>query len=229
MSVTAIITNHDYGCYLAECLSTTTRYCDEVLLYDDGSTDDSLEVAAAYPEVKVTHRPDMSGSPVWGSNLGIEQATSDRLVFVDADNFLIGPPPVTEADYTFAAIALVDARGRQTRVRRYPDWPLEADACFAKFTDAALAGIPMMPMPSGGVYLTKWVRGLRWRAWDSMALATDMRTAIDWCKERPTLAYSPVPFLAFRQHPRQRTNAIDRPKVAAEVMRVALTEGMPAG
>lgn len=83
--ITAVITNHNYGRYLRKCIESALEYCDEVIVCDDGSTDGSLSLIAEYPQVIVEINKQASGCPVWGSNRGIELATKDRIIFLDAD------------------------------------------------------------------------------------------------------------------------------------------------
>lgn len=217
MSITAVVTNHNYARYLPECLESALRFCDEVLVYDDGSTDDSLEVLSRYP-VKVTHREDATGSPVWGSNLGIEQATCDRLIFLDADNYLISAPPVRDVDYTFAAIEIVNDAGVRIDLWQYPTWHLTAPECLAKYK--ADNG---MPFPWGGVWRTEFLRGKTWQHWLSTQYAADFRTAVDWCQDQPSLSYAYTPFLAFRVHAGQWSESPERAVMEADARALAAT------
>lgn len=228
MSITAIITNHDYAKYLPECLDSASRYCDEILVYDDGSTDESLQVLEAYPSVKVTHRKTASGTPVWGSNKGIKDASCTHTIFLDADNFLIKEPPVTEADYTFAALRIYrEDRPKHKMYWTYPDWPLTADECWERFAQGAKRGASVIPFPWGGVWRTDFIKGLKWRPFETTGFAADMRTALDWCKTRPSLAYSPEPFMTFRIHSGQWSESPERATALAEIRRIAKDEGMP--
>ena len=219
--VTAVVTNHNYAHYLPECIESALRYCEEVLVYDDGSTDNSLALLEDYP-VRVIHRDDPSGDPVWGSNLGIEQATCSHLVFLDADNYLLRRPPQEDYDYLFADIQVINPEGVNTKVWRYAGWPLTAEGCWEQFLRQR-----NMPFPWGGVWRTAWLRDKRWRNFDDTILAADFRTALDWCKARPTLGHSDAPFLAFRRHPAQQTAVTEgRQAMYDEVTRIAETESM---
>jgi glycosyltransferase involved in cell wall biosynthesis len=55
----------------------------EVIVIDDGSTDDSVAIAEGYSCRLV--RPGRNGGAAFARNRGIEQATGDHLFFVDAD------------------------------------------------------------------------------------------------------------------------------------------------
>ena len=213
MTVSAIVTTCNYARFLPTCLDSALEFCDEVLVYDDGSTDETLEVLARYPEVKLTRREEPSGSPVWGSNLGIEEATSTHLIFLDADNWLIAPPPITDADYCAATLLISDGTAIIDRWD-YSDWfPMTAEQSIERFR-----ATHQMPYPWGGVWRTSFVKPLRWREWKSTQFAADFRTAVDWARCFPELDYSPTPFLVFRVHPAQWSARSDeRAKMMEEV------------
>ena len=74
--------------FLEECLdavSAQRRWPDEVILVDDGSTDDSAHVAGAYDWVKVVRLERNSGIGA-ARNAGIAEATGDLIAFLDADD-----------------------------------------------------------------------------------------------------------------------------------------------
>lgn len=211
MSLTAVITNHDYARYLPQCLESATKFCDEVLVYDDGSTDDSLEVIESFGITPVC-RKDASGSPVWGSNLGIEDAQCTHIIWLDSDNWLTRRPPENDADYTFAPIRISpDDTGWFINVWEYPDWPLTAEGCLAKFDRERT-----IPVPWGGVWRTEFVKPLRWRHWETTQFAADFRTCLDWVQHGPTLRYDPTPFLVFRTHEGQWSDSPERVLMEAE-------------
>lgn len=87
--VSIIITNYNYGAYIAEAiesaLAQTFRDC-EVLVIDDASTDNSLEIAARYP-VKVLLQNN-SGVCVARNN-ALSVAAGKYVMFLDADDRLV--------------------------------------------------------------------------------------------------------------------------------------------
>jgi len=225
VSLSAIVTNHDYGRFLARCLDSAFAFCDEVLVYDDGSTDDSLDVLARYPDVKLTRREDATGGPVWGSNAGLADAGCTHLMFLDSDNWLVSQPPTDDVDYTFAPIDIARENGCKIDQWSYPGWPLDALGCMGQLKASAAHGSAIMPYPWGGVWRTGFVRNLRWRRWPSTMFAADMRTAIDWCLEGPTLAYHPEPFLVFRRHRAQWSASPERALMESDALAYAATLG----
>jgi glycosyltransferase involved in cell wall biosynthesis len=229
MSLTAVVTSHDYARYLPRCIDSALEFCDEVLVYDDGSTDDSMQVLASYGgRIRVMHRDDASGGPVWGSNLGIKQATSTHLVYLDADNYLLRRPPTNGVDYTFGDIRVVDADGVEKRHWRYPSWPLDPDVCWQRFVSQAVDKHSyQMPFPWGGVWRTSFLAGKRWRRFETPGLPSDYRTALDWIKARPALAHDGEPFLAFRRHGQQITATQTHGADKSEILAIAMYEAMP--
>lgn len=228
--LTAVVTNHDYARYLPRCVESALEYCDEVLVYDDGSTDESMEVLASYGDrIRVTRRDEATGDPVWGSNLGISRATGSHLIFLDADNYLVSKPPLRAIDYCFAGIDVVNDEGCQVGTWRWPDWPLTAEECWSRFRDRVKADTkPLMPFPWGGVWRTSFLRGRSWRRFETTAYAADCRTALDWCKARPSLGYADTPFLAFRKHAGQWSGVSEqRTVMKRELAEIVRCEGGP--
>jgi len=84
--VSVIVPVYNGGTGLEQCLaairaSTYSEY--ELIVVDNGSTDDSVRVASGYGD-RILHCPGPSG-PGAARNMGSEHATGDLLIFVDAD------------------------------------------------------------------------------------------------------------------------------------------------
>ena len=85
--VSVIIPVRDMGRYLAESLRSVLAqdYSPiEVIVVDDGSIDDSAEVAASFPQVKCLRQP-KRGVPA-ARNLGVAQSRGAFVAFQDADD-----------------------------------------------------------------------------------------------------------------------------------------------
>ena len=90
--VSIIIPVYNTGKYLEECmksvLSQTYKEI-EIILIDDGSTDQSPQICDQYQKeyerVKVIHQPNQGLSAA--RNRGIEQANGKYLMFVDSDDY----------------------------------------------------------------------------------------------------------------------------------------------
>lgn len=221
MSLTAIVTSHNYAQYLSECLSSCQRYCDDVLVYDDASDDESVEIIRAYG-IEPTVNGTPSGGPIWGSNLGIKDTRTTHLIFVDADNFLLSKPPELYFDYVFGDIALANHGGHITGHWVYDNRPQDWYEAL-RFWQRDPRQIPV---PWGGVWRTEFVQsnGLSWTDWDTENFAPDMRTCIDWLQHEPTIARRGC-FMAFRQHEGQMTASDRRTLVEEESCRLAHSIG----
>lgn len=94
MSISVIIPVYNAEKYIAKCLETLIdakkNYDLEVVLINDGSVDGSLEICEEYSRrytfISVFSQVNMG--PSFARNKGIEKATGDFLVFVDADDYV---------------------------------------------------------------------------------------------------------------------------------------------
>ena len=85
--LSVVIPVHNGRDYLPRCLKAlaeSTRPADEVLVVDDGSTDNTVSIAHAH-DVSVIELHDNPHGPAYARNRGSVVATGDVLVFIDAD------------------------------------------------------------------------------------------------------------------------------------------------
>ncbi|MBP9841532.1 MAG: glycosyltransferase family 2 protein [Simkaniaceae bacterium] len=94
-TLSVIIPNYNHGRYLRELLLsllTQSRLPDEIIVVDDGSTDDSVSVIEAIAEqnqcIKLHRNPKNLGV-VATLNRAIDLASGDYLTFPSADNFVL--------------------------------------------------------------------------------------------------------------------------------------------
>jgi glycosyltransferase involved in cell wall biosynthesis len=94
--VSVVIPCFNYGHHLSEAVETVlaqTLQAFEIIIVDDGSTDDSATVAQglieAHPEtsIRLISQPN-SGSPGHSRNVGITAARAPYIVCLDADDML---------------------------------------------------------------------------------------------------------------------------------------------
>lgn len=87
--VTVVITNHNYGRYVGEaiesCLKQTAEV--EIIVVDDGSTDDSRDILARYTD-QVTVLAQANSGVAAARNAGIAAAHGSYIVCLDADDRL---------------------------------------------------------------------------------------------------------------------------------------------
>ena len=123
--VSIIITNYNYGCFLANAIDSALqqRYpVVEVVIVDDGSTDDSCDLIHAYGE-RILPLFKQNGGQASAMNVGFYKSHGDIVIFLDADDMLLpdivqnvvkafqADPNVTKVMYR---MEVVDAAGRST-------------------------------------------------------------------------------------------------------------------
>lgn len=91
MKFSVLINNYNYGRFLAEAVSSVAAQslpAHEIIVVDDGSTDDSVAVLeslrAAHPGLRILAQP--NGGQLSALRAGIRHATGDWCVFLDADD-----------------------------------------------------------------------------------------------------------------------------------------------
>jgi hypothetical protein len=130
--LTVVVPIYNVGRYLAECLDSVAgqTYADlEVVLVDDGSTDDSAEIAARYcrddGRFRLVRQPNRGLGAA--RNAGIGLAGGDYLTFLDSDDVLppyalevlVGSLEQTGSDFASGNVALLTSRGlRQSPLHR---------------------------------------------------------------------------------------------------------------
>lgn len=88
MTISVVIPCYNNGAHLAETLGSVlaqTRRALEVLVVDDGSSDDSVAVASTFEEVRVITLPRNSGVS-WARNTGLLAARGEMVAWLDGDD-----------------------------------------------------------------------------------------------------------------------------------------------
>lgn len=123
--VSVVINNYNYGRYLGQAIESALqqRYpCVEVIVVDDGSTDESRGVIAGYGH-RIIPVYKANGGQASALNAGFEESQGEIVLFLDADDML--RPAIVEAIvHAFRAdpslvkvqyrLALVDGSGAPT-------------------------------------------------------------------------------------------------------------------
>jgi glycosyltransferase involved in cell wall biosynthesis len=89
MSVTVVIPTYNRAALLDATLRAVlaqTVPLREVIVVDDGSTDDTATVCARYSEIVRYIRQENTGLPAYARNRGIAEATGDWIAFCDSDD-----------------------------------------------------------------------------------------------------------------------------------------------
>lgn len=94
MTITLIVPIYNEESFLRRCLDSIekqTEPFDEVILIDDNSTDKSLDIATEYavPNKWQVFENFENMGVAYSRNIGIENATSDFIAFLDADDALV--------------------------------------------------------------------------------------------------------------------------------------------
>ncbi len=86
-SVSFVITSHNYGRYVGECVRSALDQSlpSQVVVVDDGSTDDSLAVLRAFGDRIVLVEQDCRGQGA-AINAGVAVATGDIVLLLDSDD-----------------------------------------------------------------------------------------------------------------------------------------------
>jgi glycosyltransferase involved in cell wall biosynthesis len=129
MLASVIVNNHNYGRYLRFAIDSAlaqTHPDVEVIVVDDGSTDDSREVMATYGE-RIIPIYKRNGGQASAINVGVAAARGEALFFLDADDIL-KPDIVARVVNAFESdpglvwamfrLEVTDAAGKPTGVLR---------------------------------------------------------------------------------------------------------------
>lgn len=86
--ISVLIVTYNYGRYLPQCLnSVLVQDCGgelEILVVDDGSTDDTARIASEFPQVRYIRQEHLGVSAA--RNRALAEATGESLAFLDADD-----------------------------------------------------------------------------------------------------------------------------------------------
>lgn len=148
-----IILNYNYGRFLAQSIDSALKQTylnTEVIVVDDGSTDDSRDVICRYGNrIRSVLKP--NGGMASALNAGFYQSKGDAILFLDADDMLL-PRAVSEAIRLFREpetvkvhwpLWVIDETGEKTG-KLEPHYPLpEGD-----LRDVILAGGPWSSVSS---------------------------------------------------------------------------------
>lgn len=132
--ISIIIPIYNRADYLERCITsalTQEGVSTEIILVDDGSTDNSLSIcnsfAANHPNIKVFHQD--NGGLSAARNLGLDNATGDYIFFLDSDDCLVPNTLKTlvrdieacDADYIIGNYERVSTDGKLVSESLLPD------------------------------------------------------------------------------------------------------------
>jgi glycosyltransferase involved in cell wall biosynthesis len=136
--VSVIIPCYNQGRFLGQAIDsalTQTHLPIEVIVVDDGSTDDSAEVAARYPGVRCVKQPNRGAAAA--RNAGLRESTGEYVIFLDSDDRLLPDA---------AAIGL-------QHFVRHPESAMVTGRVRLIAEDGSPAGTPAQPLVDGDRYV----------------------------------------------------------------------------
>ena len=132
IAVDIVIDNYNYGRFLGRAIESAraqTHPTSRVIVVDDGSSDDSREVIAAFRDRVDEVVLKENGGQASAINAGIEHCRGDVVIFLDSDDLLLPEAAARHADL-FAAdpelakvqarMEVIDAEGRRSGVLKPP-------------------------------------------------------------------------------------------------------------
>lgn len=88
LRLSVVVNNHNYGPYVRECIQSVlnqSRPADEIIVVDDGSTDNSVEIIREF-EGRVKLLRQENGGQLSAVMTGVKAADGDVLLFLDSDD-----------------------------------------------------------------------------------------------------------------------------------------------
>ena len=167
MKLSIIITSYNYDRYLRASIDSAlaVAYPDkEVIVVDDGSTDDSASIIKSYADGVIAIFTE-NGGEASASNVGFARSTGDIIIFLDSDDFVY--PTIAEAVIAVwhdgvakvqYPLRHVDGEGRPTgRV-----WPIytTADTPDAVRKSVAKSGVYHAPPTTGNAWARSFLVAL---------------------------------------------------------------------
>jgi len=206
--LTVGIINHNLGKYLGAAIESAIPEAGRVIVFDDGSTDKSLDVCKEFKQfdVEVVSRETASGSAAWGWNELIAMCETKYFLPLSADDVLVkgaGKRIIEQdADWIYADLDLIDVAGNKIAYYDYKNWPKTVDDCirymwfYKKLWPTMIAA-----------FRTDFVKDNGLKAWnfEGMNSFMDTSTGISWLFANPELCYLGEPIIQYRQHPQSET------------------------
>jgi glycosyltransferase involved in cell wall biosynthesis len=223
--VSVIIPNYNYAAFVGEAIESALALDwpeVEVIVVDDGSTDDSREVIARYADrVTIVHQA--NGGQIAACNAGFERSRGNVVMFLDSDDVL-DPSLIRELAAVWRAglskvqfqMKVIDARGQATGafLPQFHVVPSSADVQRWVMTAASYP----TPPGSGNVYARSYLEKI-------FPLCGEDRAADSYC-----LAAAPhlgdvvtvaKPLVSYRVHGGNdgAMGSLDKRRFAVEVKR----------
>ena len=159
-----IISSYNYARFLTQAIDSALRQTyphTEVIVVDDGSTDNSREIIATYRDA-ITPMFKRNGGQASSLNAGFALSNGEVILFLDSDDVLLPSAMETAVDFfrnpstakVHWPLWEVDDSGKLTG-KKVPDWCSPGDLAEGNVRDAVLAAGPdayERPPTSGNVW-----------------------------------------------------------------------------
>lgn len=132
INLSIMIPVYNQQMYVEKCLQSLTKqdWADEaeIIIIDDGSTDNSREIceqyAAKYPYISVYHKE--NGGVSSARNMALRYASGEYYYWVDPDDYVVDDfwikiKPLLEQDYDFIFFDLIVLCGNQQKYLYFAD------------------------------------------------------------------------------------------------------------
>ncbi len=204
--VSVIIPCYQQGRFLAEAIESVLAQSHaeyEIIVVDDGSTDDTAEVAARYPEVRYLRQS--NGGTSTARNLGIRESHGNYLVFLDADDILLPHALRTgisalagraDCAMTFGSCRFVDAGRNMLPVSRRA---LDRDDYYLAFLRRCYVGHPAAAMFRRCILNT----GAKFD--ESLPVCSDYEFYLQVARQWPVYCHNET-VSEYRQHTEQKSS-----------------------
>lgn len=222
--VTVGIINYNLARFLPRAIESALSQGAEVIVVDDCSTDDSVEVARSYGVMVVEHAVN-SGSAMQGWNDVLSLATGEWVIFLSADDML-APGAIEEigrhdCDWLYGDLLLVDEDDTPVGEWVYTGWPTDPLTALSRGLKTL-----SIPVTMFAAFRTAWLRdnGCVARDFDGMHIAGDTATCIEWLRKWPRIKRVPRNLFWYRQHAAQETHALNADRQSLHEAITALYE-----
>lgn len=158
-SVSIVINNYNYERFVGEAIKSALSQsvpAHEVIVVDDGSTDGSRDIIAAFPQVRPVLKP--NGGQGSALNAGAKAASGSVILFLDADDVLkpdavatLQTQPFHEVARVSFGLELIDAKGLQRGL-----YPASIDSQSGNLQGLMLGLGYFQLMPTSGNAFAKW-------------------------------------------------------------------------
>jgi len=223
--VSVVIPNYNYAPYVGAAIESALAldWPDvEVIVVDDGSTDDSRSVIARYAD-RVTVIDQSNGGQIAACNAGFARSRGDAVIFLDADD-LLDPTLLREVSRVWRAglskvqlqMKVIDAEGNPTGAL-LPQFHVVPSSADVKRWVMNAASYPTPP-GSGNVYARSYLEQIFPLSGDDRAADSYCLAAAPHLGDVVTLA---KPLVSYRVHGKNdgAISSLDARRFARELRR----------